>query len=1784
MKQVRGAAPHSHRRRAAVCACLLGLGAAALPPTLPAAAYTQHGHYGFATLTHAEAGAAVTFAAALVPVGATNACVVRGVYSVPTPAGWQVYVGGWPVAAQGACDLVLRACAADGSVRAVTLTGAVTVAAERMDVALLLDDSFSMRRTDPARLRVAAARLFARVAASRGTIRTLTIVAFSRSARLLLPPTDPADHAAVDRALAGVVAEGSTDMDAAFAEAARTFADLPPSRKVAVVLSDGHDQPGAYEDAHLSFAAAHWPVYTVGLSELADANTLRRIAGQTGGEYRFAPDTQQIEAIFQQIVLSLHGAVVIGEWPLDHADVPVPVDDSVRLLTLALDAPADARCRVSGPGSPARELAADAASNAVCEIHAPQRGAWQVSAATGAVLRATAGSDLELVPFPVAEGITDAVPVRVYALLLRGFEPVTGATVRAELSSGGAVALAEGAPGRYAGWLVPAGTGGATCRVTASGQTPAGWPFQRVATQAWQVSPERRDSLWVQPLPAALALYPGSAVTGAVEIAGRGVFAAALQTSGAVRGVSADLLDSAGQLPEGAARALRVAVCAGAEATPGTGTAQVTVIVGTLPPAHVPVVVTVRPPDIATAPTAFDWHRVPPGSIQTGSIAAVLTPGGALRIRASARGGADVSPGDSCVWSPVTSLWQVVVVAPAGTGTQVVNGTVELDWGWGRRAIPWQVSVEPPPVIAAAPTNTPAAAAAPPPVAAAPLPPAPEPVPVIAAEPVVGSRFNWPHLGLIVLLALLLGWLLGRLLRRPHTHRLTQDVILSLLLHVAFLLLALDLLVQARVVQIDQISPALAVQIEVLEQKLGVALMPPVGLIAVADTESAARVARAGAQVVVEEARRGETRLPDTEVAPAQTGLAPPARPTGLAPDAADAVKQRTAMAAVDEVRAVAEKPVARPEPRETLQTVRVDAARPAAGAAGDLPDVRDASVAEVPSVSVARSDASTAPTRAVATPDAGVKQTTAADPDVAPAVVPTPKPTAVSTAVAAAPSDLAVGRVSMDAAARGAASPARAAPAQMSLDQGAADGPSDVVMAAGPMAVGAQRTEVADAGAAAGKRMAVPAETLPLDATGATGGVSVARTGGRAAGAGAADQVTAASVGVARGMRQVTAADARGTGGWAQEASAQTTSDAPGNTTVAAADGVGAASGRSAGGGASVPPGAVSKQGVAAADVPPGPGADEVAVRRGATVARADESGPVRSTVPAAAGRLAAAGDSGGGRGAGAPTADTGLGGPTNSMAAMEWAPDLAQRVAVAGTGVAIEKRRAVPDEGAQPAGGDVAGVGKAGARHAAGGRGVAAADAVAALGVARGQRSGGSAARERGVPVDAMTDVSAAASPVTDAASKIAPPRLAGLPGVRGDAVAGDLSLRLGEGRAGTVNTTLGLARYGGDWDCAKTAMMFLGHQLRERTGMGLMAGDRVVTLDDPALGKLPFVYLTGHHDFRFTDAEIRNLRAYLQGGGHLWADDSTHYRDETFDRAFRRELARLLPGAPLERLGADFDGFRTGYDLSQGYKGYAIPPGDKYRLDYIEGVRLGARVAVIYTRNDYGHGLDIDPHTQPLEPSLTSLSPAEMQEGATRMGVNLVLYFLSQGGQVDSTFLARTGHAMRAARDRSAADAPAGAERPWEGFADAAGWFAETWGDAATWAAADGGVRVRFEVADKEKAAFGRVYEPAWTLEARDVLAIDLVSRLSCGTRVALGLSVGSDYFEAAPCYVKPGANRIFFRCDARTFKTAASGWEYRAALPLPAAVGKVNLVIYAPAGGEFELRNARVVRLP
>jgi hypothetical protein len=88
-----------------------------------------------------------------------------------------------------------------------------------------------------------------------------------------------------------------------------------------------------------------------------------------------------------------------------------------------------------------------------------------------------------------------------------------------------------------------------------------------------------------------------------------------------------------------------------------------------------------------------------------------------------------------------------------------------------------------------------------------------------------------------------------------------------------------------------------------------------------------------------------------------------------------------------------------------------------------------------------------------------------------------------------------------------------------------------------------------------------------------------------------------------------------------------------------------------------------------------------------------------------------------------------------------------------------------------------------------------------------------------------------------------------------------------------------TIGRLQYdgGGDWYANPSSLPNLLRAIEEATVLDVAARERVVRLTDPALWELPYLYLTGHGNVRFSMEEVRLLRRYLEQGGFLHADDN-------------------------------------------------------------------------------------------------------------------------------------------------------------------------------------------------------------------------------------------------------------------------------------------------------------------
>lgn len=182
------------------------------------------------------------------------------------------------------------------------------------DVVLLIDNSMSMKKNDPLGLRFSACENFIRLASLSEKIENVGIVKFSGSAQKVLDWMTPsvANRKGIGRLLSSQRSGSFTNINEAFEVAAEMFEDSVATEKVAVLLTDGKNEPDRYRDTHDILQELGVKVYTVGLSENADSAQLEIISEETGGEYFEAVDDGRLMQIYNKIAQQLNEFKTIG--------------------------------------------------------------------------------------------------------------------------------------------------------------------------------------------------------------------------------------------------------------------------------------------------------------------------------------------------------------------------------------------------------------------------------------------------------------------------------------------------------------------------------------------------------------------------------------------------------------------------------------------------------------------------------------------------------------------------------------------------------------------------------------------------------------------------------------------------------------------------------------------------------------------------------------------------------------------------------------------------------------------------------------------------------------------------------------------------------------------------------------------------------------------------------------------------------------------------------------------------------------------------------------------------------------------------------------------------------------------------------------------------------------------------------------------------------------------------------------------------------------------------------
>ena len=195
-----------------------------------------------------------------------------------------------------------------------------------------------------------------------------------------------------------------------------------------------------------------------------------------------------------------------------------------------------------------------------------------------------------------------------------------------------------------------------------------------------------------------------------------------------------------------------------------------------------------------------------------------------------------------------------------------------------------------------------------------------------------------------------------------------------------------------------------------------------------------------------------------------------------------------------------------------------------------------------------------------------------------------------------------------------------------------------------------------------------------------------------------------------------------------------------------------------------------------------------------------------------------------------------------------------------------------------------------------------------------------------------------------------------------------------------------TIGRLHYdgGGDWYANPSSLPNLLKAIGERTALRTAPREVTVRLSDEELWDVPYLYMTGHGNVRFSDAELGILRRWLGQGGFLHVDDNYG-----MDESIRRELRRLFPDQTLVDVPLDHPVYRLVYSFPRG-----IPKIHEHDGKPPQGLGLflEGRLVVFYSyETDLGDGWE-DPEVH--------RDPTEKREAALRMGVNLFAYAVGFG----------------------------------------------------------------------------------------------------------------------------------------------------------------------------------------
>ena len=181
------------------------------------------------------------------------------------------------------------------------------------------------------------------------------------------------------------------------------------------------------------------------------------------------------------------------------------------------------------------------------------------------------------------------------------------------------------------------------------------------------------------------------------------------------------------------------------------------------------------------------------------------------------------------------------------------------------------------------------------------------------------------------------------------------------------------------------------------------------------------------------------------------------------------------------------------------------------------------------------------------------------------------------------------------------------------------------------------------------------------------------------------------------------------------------------------------------------------------------------------------------------------------------------------------------------------------------------------------------------------------------------------------------------------------------------------------GGDWYANRTALPNLVNFCNSNIKTNINPSEGTVDVGSPEIFNYPWVYLTGHGNVVFNDADVSNLRKYLIAGGFLLIDDN--YGLKPF---IVPQMKKVFPELDFVELPFSHAIYHQTYNFNNG-----LPKIHEHDGKPPQGFGLiyeGRLICFFTYESDLGNG---------WEDQSVYNDPEEKRQEALKMGANIIQY---------------------------------------------------------------------------------------------------------------------------------------------------------------------------------------------